>query len=190
MTYEFYLRRPSTNSSWRPAFVRNLTNFANKIENYREKYAKAPEGSAAERKIVENFNKAYGAWMAKVKNENAKRRASERAFFNNLRTARKSGNAAAVNAVLAKYTNGKASPPRRTSASPRRATSAPVARSAPPERSGKKRNTSNLRKHLAHSKLSQMKANLMTQKAALERERNNLETKIFAIIRKLGELPY
>ena len=35
MTYEFYLRRPSTNSSWRPAFVRNLTNFANKIENYR-----------------------------------------------------------------------------------------------------------------------------------------------------------
>jgi hypothetical protein len=64
-----------------------------------------------------------------------------------------------------------------------------VARTPSPKRSGKKRNTKNLRKMIAHRNLSQMKANLMAQKAALERDRNNLETKIFAIIRKIGELP-
>lgn len=190
MTYEFYLRRPATNFSWRPSFVRNMSNFTNKIQNYREKYAKAQEGSANERQIVANFNKAYSAWIAKVKNENSKRRARESEFFKNLAAARKTGNAAAVNAVMAKYSNGKVATPRRGSASPRRAGSASVARSASPKRSGKQRNTSNLRKQMAHNKLSQTKANLMAQKAALESERNKLETKIFAIIRKLGELPY
>jgi hypothetical protein len=190
MTYEFYLRRPTTNFSWRPSFVRNTANFTNTIKNYREKFAKAPEGSANERQIVANFNKAYSAWIIKVKNENAKRRAKEGEFFKNLSAAKKSGNAAAVNAVMAKYSNGNASPPRRSSVSPRRAAPASVARAAAPKRSGKKRNTSNMRKMLAHNKLSQTKANLMAQKTALERERNNLETKIFAIIRKLGELPY
>lgn len=190
MTYEFFLRGPDTNFSWRPSFVRNNKNFTNTIKNYREKFAKAPEGSANERQIVANFNKAYSAWIAKVKNENAKRRAKESEFFKNLSAARKSGNAAAINAVMAKYSNGKASPPRRASVSPRRAGSASVARSASPKRSGKKRNISNLRKQMAHIKLSETKANLMAQKAALERQRNNLETKIFALIRKLGELPY
>jgi hypothetical protein len=190
MTYEFHLRRPATNFSWRPSFVRNTANFTNTIKNYREKFAKAPEGSANERQVVANFNKAYSAWIAKVKNENSKRRAKESEFFKNLVAARKSGNAAAINVVMAKYSNGKASSARRASPSPRRAGSASVARSPSPKRSGKKRNTSNLRKMLAHNKLSQTKANLMAQKAALESERNKLEVKIFALIRKLGELPY
>ena len=187
MTYEFFLRAPATNFSWRPSFVRNNKNFTNTIKNYREKFAKAPEGSANERQIVANFNKAYSAWIAKVKNENSKRRAKEGEFFKNLSAARKTGNTAAVNAVMAKYS---ASPARRASPSPRRAGSASVARSPSPKRSGKKRNTSNLRKMLAHNKLSQTKANLMAQKSALESERNKLEAKIFALIRKLGELPY
>ena len=183
MTYEFYLRRPSTNFSWRPSFVRNMKNFTNTIQNYRQKYAKAPEGSAEERKVVANFNKAYSEWVAKVKNENAKRRSSEKAFFNNLRAAKKTGNVAAINSVVSKYSTGKASPARRGSASPAR-------RPTTVARSGKKRNTSNLRKMMAQRNLSRTKSNLMAQKAALEKERNNLETKIFAIIRKLGELPY
>jgi hypothetical protein len=166
-----------------------MTNFTSTIQNYREKYAKAPQGSAEERKVVANFNKAYGAWMTKVKNEHAKRRATESAFFKNLIAARKSGNAAAVSAVLAKYSNAAAAAsPRRISASPARQRT-PVARSASPKRSGKKRNTKNLRKAMAHRNLSRMKANLMAQKAALESERNKLETQIFALIRKIGELP-
>lgn len=188
-SYEYYLKRPVNNSSWRPAFVRNVTNFTNTIKNYREKYAKAPAGSAEERKVVANFNKAYGAWITKVKNENARRRAQESAFFKNLSAARKSGNAAAVSAVLAKYANAAAAaPPRPVSASPARQRS-PVARSASPKRSGKKRNSKNLRKALAHRTLSRLKANLMAQKTALEVERNRLETQIFALIRQIGELP-
>jgi hypothetical protein len=42
---------------------------------------------------------------------------------------------------------------------------------------------------MANRNLSQIKANLMAQKAVLESERNKLETQIFAIIRKIGELP-
>jgi hypothetical protein len=188
-SYEFYLKRPANNISWRPAFVRNMTNFANTIKTYREKYAKAPQGSAEERKVVANFNKAYGAWITKVKNENARRRAQESAFFKNLTAARKSGNAAAVSAVLAKYSNAAAAAsPRRASASPARRRS-PVAREPPPKRSGEQRNTRNLRKALAHRNLSRLKANLMAQKAALEVERNRLETQIFALIRQIGELP-
>jgi hypothetical protein len=167
-----------------------MSNFENTIKNYREKYGKAPQGSANERKVVANFNKAYGAWMAKVKNENAKRRAREGAFFKNLTAARKSGNSAAVKAVLARYSNAAATAsPRAGSASPARQRSSPVARSASPKRSGKKRNTGNLRKAMAHRNLSQLKANLMAQKAALESERNKLETQIFVLIRKIGELP-
>lgn len=185
MTYEFYLRR--SNSAWRPSFVRNDKNFANVIANYRNKYAKAPAGSAEERQIVNKFNKAYGAWVAKVKNENTKRRAQEAAFFTNLRAARKSGNAAAVSAVIAKYSNVRKYPAGSVAAPQRRSL---VARSASPKRSGKKRNTSSLRKMIAHRNLSRTKANLMAQKAALESERDKLENKIFVLIRKLGELPY
>ena len=185
MTYEYYLKRPSSNFSWRPSFIKNMTNFTNKIENYRKRYVKAPEGSANERKIVANFNNAYSAWLVKVKNENAKRRAKENAFFKNLTNARRSGNAGAIAKVMAKYEKGVVSP--RAALVARRT---PVAHSASPQRSGKKRNTGNLRKMMAHRNLSRMKANLMTQKAALESERNKLETKIFAIIRKLGDLPY
>lgn len=188
-SYEFYLRRPNTNTSWRPAFVRNMTNFTNTVKNYKEKYAKAPQGSAEERKVVANFNKAYSAWITKVKNENARRRAMESAFFKNLSAARKTGNAAAVNAVLTKYANASAATsPRRGSASPARQRS-PVAREAPPKRSGEQRNTRNFRKAMAHRNLTRLKANLMAQKAALEFERNKLETQIFALIRKIGELP-
>lgn len=188
-SYEFYLKRPSNNSSWRPAFVRNRTNFASTIQNYRERYRKAPQGSTEKRKVVANFNKAYGAWMTKVKNENAKRRAHESAFFKNLSAARKSGNAAAVSAVLARYSNAvPAASPRRTSASPARQRT-PVARSVSPKRSGKRRDSGNLRKAMAHRNLSRLKANLMAQKAALEVERNRLETQIFTLIRKIGELP-
>jgi len=183
MTYEYYLKR--SNGSWRPSFVRNMSNFANTIQNYRARYAKAPGGSASERQIVTNFNKAYGEWIAKV---NAKRRAKESAFFKNLSAARKTGNSAAINVVMAKY--AASSPARRASVSPRRAGSSSVARSASPKRSGKNRNTGNLRKMMAHRNLSRTKANLMAQKEALEAERNKLETKIFALIRKLGELPY
>ena len=185
MTYEYYLKRNT--GSWRPGFVRNETNFANVIANYHSKYAQAPARSANERKIVANFNKAYGAWIAKVKNENAKRRAAELSLFRNLREAKKSGNAASVNAVLARYANGGKSPIKSVVAAVRRRT--PVARSASPKRSGKRRNTGNLRMMMAHRNLAKFKANLMAQKAALESERNKLETEIFSIIRKIGELP-
>lgn len=180
-SYEYYLRQPASNASWRPSFIRNMSNFENTIQNYREKYGKAPQGSANKRKVVANFNKAYGSWLTRVKNENAKRRDREGAFFKNLTAARKSGNSAAVKAVLSRYSNAAASPPRRRSS--------PVARSASPKRSGKRRNTGNLRKAMAHRNLTQLKANLMAQKAALEFERNKLETQIFTLIRKIGELP-
>lgn len=184
--YEFYLRR--SNSSWRPSFVKNMSNFQSTIQNYRKQYREA-NTKAAEGRVVANFSKAYGAWIAKVKNENAKRRAQETAFFKNLTAAKKSGNAAAVGAVMAKYNNGTASrrsPARQSSPARQRST---VARSASPKRSGKTRNTGNLRKDMARRNLSQMKANLMAQKAALESERNKLETQIFTLIRKIGELP-
>lgn len=185
MSYNFYLRR--SNESWRPEYVRNMTNFANTIKSYRKKYLEAPRGSAAERKVVANFNKAYSTWVEKVKNENTKRRAKERAFFNNLTAAKKSGNAAAVNAVLARYANGGASPARNVAAAARQRS--PVARRPSPSRSGKQRNSVNFRKAMAQRNLYQLKHNLMKEKAALEYERNKLETKIFTIIRKLGELP-
>lgn len=184
-SYEYYLRR--SDASWRPQYVRDFKNFTNVIANYRNRYSKAATGSAAERKIVENFNKAYSTWVGKVKSENEKRRASERAFFNNLRAAKKSGNAAAVNAVLARYANGGGSPARNLAAAARQRT--PVARRPSPSHSGKKRNSVNFRKAMAQRNLYQLKHNLMTEKAALEFERNKLETKIFALIRKLGELP-
>jgi hypothetical protein len=184
MTYEYYLTR--NNGSWRPSYIRNYKNFANVIANYRNKYAKVASGSEAGRKIASNFNKAYNAWITKVKNENTNRRAKESAFFANLRAARKSGNAAAVAAVMAKYGNGAKSTVK-SAAARQRAT--PVAHSASPKRSGKKRNTGNLRMMMARRNLHQLKTSLMAQKAALESERNKLETQIFTIIRKLGKLP-
>jgi hypothetical protein len=185
MSYEYYLRR--SDGSWRPEYVRDRKNFANVIANYRNRYSKAASGSAAERKIVANFNKAYSAWVEKVKNENERRRASERTFFNNIRAAKKSGNAAAVNAVLARYANAGGSSARSLAAAARQRV--PVARKPSPSRSGKQRNSVNFRKAMAQRNLYQLKRNLMTEKAALEYERNKLETKIFTIIRKLGELP-
>lgn len=185
-TYKYYLERPSNNLSWRPSFVRNMTNFVNTIENYREKYHKAPKGSQKERNVVANFNRDYRAWLVKVKKQNSKRRANEAAFIRNLAAARKSGNAAAINAVYAKYNRG-GSPSRQRS--PARQRNSSVARSASPKRSGKKRNTGSLFKEMARRNLSRMKANLMAQKAALESERNKLETQISAITRKIWELP-
>jgi len=186
MTYEYYLTR--NNGSWRPSYIRNDKNFANVIANYRNKYSKVASGSEAGRKIASNFNKAYNAWITKVKNENTNRRAKESAFFTNLRAARKSGNAAAVAAVLAKYGNGGKSPVKSVAAAARQRPT-PVARSASPKRSGKRRNTGNLRMMMARRNLHQLKTSLMAQKAALESERNKLENQIFSIIRKLGELP-
>lgn len=183
MVHETYLKR--SNTSWRPAYVRNMSNFASTIENYRASYMKAPEGSAEERQVVANFNKAYTAWINKVKAENVKRRATERAFFTNLTAARKTGNSTAVKAVLSKYNTSvkRQSPPRAAAPLPR-------ARSASPKRSGKKRNSGNLRKMMARRNLSRVRANLMAQKAELENERNKIETKIFTLIRQIGELPY
>jgi len=186
MTYEYYLIR--NNGSWRPSYIRNYKNFTNVITNYRNKYAKAASGSDAEHRIVSNFNKAYNAWITKVKNENTKRRTKESAFFANLRAARKSGNAAAVAAVMAKYGNGGKSPVKSVATAARQRTT-PVARSASPKRSGKKRDTGNLRMMMVRRNLHQLKTSLMAQKAALESERNKLETQIFTIIRKLGKLP-
>jgi hypothetical protein len=186
MAYEYYLKR--NNTSWRPSYVRNQKDFANVIENYRSKYFKAARGSEAKRMIVANFNKAYNSWIVKVKNENTKRRAKESAFFANLRAAKKSGNAAAINAVLTRYANGGNSPVRSVAAAAARQRPS-VARLTSPKRSGKKRNTGNLRKAMANRNLNMLKSNLMAQKAALEYERNKLETQIFTLIRKIGELP-
>lgn len=183
MTHEFHLKRPVSNTSWRPAYVRNLTNFANTMKNYRERYQKAREGSAEERQVAANFNRAYSAWIAKVKAENVERRALEREFFRNLTAARRTGNSEAVKAVLARYSNAEAAPAKRQAPAPR-------ARSASPKRSGKNRNSGNLRRMMAQRNLGRIRANLMAQKEALEAERNKLETQIFALIRKLGELPY
>jgi hypothetical protein len=183
--YEYYLKR--TNETWRPSYVRNQKNFANVIAKARAEYAKAPKNSANERKIVANFNKAYSAWVEKVKNENAKRRAAELSLFRNLRAAKKSGNAAAINAVLARYANGGNSPAKRVAAAARQR--APVARSASPKRSGKRRNSTNLRKAMADRNLAMLKAPLLAEKALLENQRNALERRIFEIIRTLGQLP-
>ena len=186
MTHEAFLKKPYT-LYWKPKYVRNAGNFTNVLAGYRERYAAANSGSAVERRIVANFNRNYTAWIQKAKEENNKARKKLGSFRNNLIAARRSGNEAAIQAVMQKYNVSagsgsvrKASPARRTS----------VSRSAPPQRSGKQRNTGNLRKMMARRNLSLIKANLMAQKAVLERERNNLETKIFALIRKIGELPY
>lgn len=186
-SYEFYLKRPANNFSWRPSYVRNMTNFANTIKSYRKKYLEAPRGSTAERKVVANFNKAYTEWMAKVKSENEKRRRTERAFFNNLTAAKKSGNAAAVNAVLARYANGGGSSARNVAAAARQRS--PVARRPSPSRSGKQRNSVNFRKAMANRNLAMLKAPLLAEKALLENQRNALERRIFEIIRTLGQLP-
>jgi hypothetical protein len=183
MTHEIFLKKPYT-FIWKPKYVRNAGNFSNVLAGYRSRYAAASRGSAEERKIVSNFNRNYTAWLQKSKEGNNKARKQLGSFRNNLIAARRSGNEAAVQNVLKKYNVSagsvrKASPARRT----------PVSRSASPQRSGKKRNTSNLRKAMANRNLSQIKANLMAQKAVLESERNKLETQIFAIIRKIGELP-
>jgi hypothetical protein len=184
MGHEAFLKKPYMNT-WKPKYVRNAGNFTNVLAGYRARYAAASRGSAVERRIVANFNRNYMAWLQKAKEQSNKERKQLGSFRNNLMAARRSGDEAAIQAVLQKYNVSagsvrKASPARRSS----------VTRSASPQRSGKKRNTGNLRKMMARRNLSLIKANLMAQKAALERERNNLETKIFALIRKIGELPY
>jgi hypothetical protein len=183
MSSEAFLKKPYT-LIWKPKYVRNAGNFMNVLAGYRSRYAAANRGSVVERKIVSNFNRNYMAWLQKAKEENTKARKQLGSFRNNLIAARRSGDEAAIQAVLKKY-NVSAGSVRKASPAQR----ASVSRSASPQRSGKRRNSGNLRKAMARRNLSQRKANLMAQKAALESERNKLETQIFALIRKIGELP-
>lgn len=164
-----------TYNSWRPSYVRNQSNFANRIAHYRKLWRGAT--TANQRKTVAaNFNKEYNAWLKKVHSENVRRRREEAAFFNKIRKAKRQG-PEAEEQVLAEYGVVPNKPSER------------VSRTAPTPRSGRKRNTFNLRKFMAARNLAQRRENLMTQKRNLEAKRNNLERQINAVINKIRELP-
>jgi hypothetical protein len=175
MVHEAHLE-PSTHNRWRPTYVRNQKNFANRIEHFRKLWAQARTPNQY-KAIASNFNKEYNAWIAKVHAENVKRRREESDFFAKITRAKRQG-PASEERVLAAY-----------GASLKRKSPTRVSKSAPPERSGKRRNTSSLRKSIAARSLVQRRKNLMAEKKNLEAQRNNLERRIDAIINKLRELP-
>jgi hypothetical protein len=188
MAYSFILE--SNNNKWRPKYVRDVKNFANKVNAARAEWRKAWNKPNLRRAIAKNFSKNYSAWLTKVKTINAQEKKQISNFYKEITEAKRSGNKAALNAVLAKYnvpkgSFGRASPPR--TASPRR--SASVARSPVPARSGKRRNTTNLRMNMARRNLAAAKNSLFRMKAELEAKRNNLERQISNIIYKIRELP-
>lgn len=171
MSYAHFLSK--NNFSWRPAYVRNESNFRSQITSYRAKWRGA---SRANRPAIEsNFKRNYNKWLVKVKMANTEKRKKNQELFNQIRQAKKAGN----NATVARLVN---SPPRATAqASPRRLSS--------PVRSGKKRNSKSLIKMMASNKLAEMKKNLRAQMNALESQRNNIERKINAVRREFRSLP-
>jgi hypothetical protein len=189
--YSAFLANPSS-TAWRPKYVRNggPTNFANRVKAYRKAWNAAPE-KAAERKrhhakVARNFGFEYENWIRKVKAEKVEENKKTNNFRKELLEAKRSGNQAAVNAVLKKYNVPRGSAAR-VSFSPRPASVA--ASPAPGRRPGARRNTTNLRKAMAHRNLTRAKNALMAAKANLENKRNNLERQITNIIYKIRELP-
>jgi hypothetical protein len=188
MTYSFILE--SNNSKWRPKYVRDPKNFANKVNAARAEWRQAWNKPNLRRSIATSFSKNYSAWLAKVKAINAQEKKLTNSFLKELTEAKRSGNKGALNAVLKKYNvprgvSRQASPPR--AATPRR--SASVARSPTSAPTGKRRNTTKLRMVMAHRNLAAARNSLFKMKAELEAKRNNLERQISNIIYKIRELP-
>lgn len=186
MVHEFYLEAKL--NSWRPEYVRNERNFSNRINHFRQKWKSVrhkPNDNKEKIKVITNFNNEYSAWLTKVRKANAERRKKERNFFNKITTAKRQG-PNAVERVLAEYN---VSPPKRQSTPvvPRRSSS--VAKRSPPKRSGKPRNTGNLRRNIAQRNLTQLRNSLFTELRALEAKRNNLEREINRVVKNIGKLP-
>ena len=172
MVHEIHLEQKMYNI-WRPSYVRNRSNFANRIKYFRERWANAQKPRDRQA-VISNFNREYGSWLKKVHSEHMKRKREESEFFEKIRQAKRQG-PAAEERVIAQY--NKKSPPR-------------VSKSAPLPRSGGKRNTLNLRKYMAARNLAKMRRNLMTEKRNLEAKRNNLERQITLVINRIRELPF
>ena len=164
MTYSFLLK--AKNNSWRPAYVRNMSSFTNKIANYRAKWLKATPSERIQ--IERNFNRNYSTWLKKVKMENVARRRENQALFNKIRQMRKTGNSTALVAML------NTPPPAR---SPRRPSST------------RPRNSTSLLKTMFTARLNQVKKNLRERKNALEKQRNAIEAEINRITQEIRSLP-
>lgn len=171
MVHEIHLEKKMYNK-WRPSYVRNQSNFANRIEYFRERWSNT-QTPAQRKAVIMNFNKEYSSWLKKVHAEHLKRRREESEFFEKIRQAKRQG-PGAEERVISQY--NKKSPK--------------VSKSAPPPRSGGKRNTTNLRKYMAARNLAQIRKNLMAEKRNLEAKRNNLERQINSIINRIRELPF
>ena len=162
-------------AAWRPQYVRNRSNFLNKITSYRSRWRSA---STANRPGIEsNFTRNYKAWLAKVKKANTERRKANQELFEKIRQAKKAGNSAALARLLEKTP----SPPKKVSSAP--------ARLSAPARSGEKRNSHSLLKSIHAKRLRKAKQNLRSKIDALEAQRNNLERQINALRREIRSLP-
>lgn len=169
MVHEIHLEKKMYNI-WRPSYVRNQSNFANRIKYFRERWSNAQKPKDRQN-VIANFNREYSAWLKKVHAEHMKRKREESEFFEKIRQAKRQG-PQAEERVLAQY--NKKSPPR----------------VSPSPRSGKKRNTTNLRKYMAARNLAKIRRNLMAEKRNLEAKRNNLERQITLVINRIRELPF
>ena len=168
MVHELHLGKKMYNT-WRPSYVRNQSNFANRIAYYKKLFSNT-KTPAQRQAVIVNFDKEYNSWLKKVHDEHMIRKREESKFFEKIRQAKRQG-PAAEQRVLAQYNKT-------------------TTRSAPSPRSGKKRNTLNLRKYMAARNLLKMRTNLMTEKRNLEAKRNNLERQINLVINRIRELPY
>ena len=166
MSYAHHLE--SRGEEWVPGFVRNASNFAPKISNYRRRYL-TTQNETAQKQIVENFTRNYRAWLAGVKAKHVARHRAEQQLFNNIRAALEKGNKAAAAKIAEEANKG----------APRR-----KARSAPTVRKN-----ASLFKKMHQNRLAKLHKNLRSEMAELERQRNALEAKINNVRRRLRELP-
>jgi hypothetical protein len=165
--YSHFLNK--TNSSWRPEYVRNQTNFANKITAYRSNW-KAATTKAIRNSIESNFKRNYTTWLTRVKKENVARRRNEQKLLNSLRTVK---NKSSVSKLLKQYNNSHSAPAY-----------------APPSPRAKGKKPQSLMKSMHAARLVKMKSNLKEKIRNLEARRNNLERQISLVVNELRSLPY
>lgn len=163
MSYIHFLKK--NNTSWRPSYVRNYSDFTNTVASYRSKWRDSNRNSRS--KIETNFKKKYNSWLAKVRQMDAEKRKTNQYLFEKIRQARKTGN----NSLLSRLLN---KTPSRLSA---------------PARSGKSRDTKSLFKKMHNARLRGIKNDMRSRINALELQRNNLERQINSIRVQLRELP-
>jgi len=163
--YSFFLSK--TKSSWRPEYVRNQSNFSNKIKEYRTLW-RASTNAASRNSIERNFKRNYSEWLIKVKKANTDLRREHQKFLNNIRSAKNK------NAVLGKYNRPQSAP----------------ARVEVPRSARRVQKPKSLLRSIHNTLLLKMKNNLREKIRNLESKRDNLEKQIGLVLDELRSLPY